>query len=73
MKSVDIEMWIHDDSENEYHTDVDLTQNFNVEDEVRIARQVLMFVNFLRAQTYSDETIKEFIDIDAVENGDWQK
>lgn len=71
MKSVDIEMWIHDDSENEYHTDVDLTQNFNVEDEVRIARQVLMFVNFLRAQTYSDETIKEFIDIDAVENGDW--
>lgn len=71
MKNVDIEMWIHDDSENEYHTDVDLTQNFNVEDEVRIARQVLMFVNFLRAQTYSDETIKEFIDIDAVENGDW--
>lgn len=71
MKNVDIEMWIHDDSENEYHLDVDLTQNFNVEDEVRIARQVLMFVNFLRAQTYSDETIKEFIDIDAVENGDW--
>lgn len=71
MKNVDIEMWIHDDSEDKYHLDVDLTQNFNVEDEVRIARQVLMFVNFLRAQTYSDETIKEFIDIDAVENGDW--
>lgn len=71
MKNVDIEMWIHDDSEDKYHLDVDLTQNFNVEDEVRIARQVLMFVNFLRAQTYSDKIIKEFIDIDAVENGDW--
>lgn len=71
MRSVDIEMWIHDDSEDKYHTDVDLTQNFNVEDEVCITKQVLMFVNFLRAQTYSDEIIKEFIDIDAVENGEW--
>lgn len=71
MKNVDIEMWIHDSSEDEYHTDVDLVQNINVEDEVPIARQVLMFVNFLRAQTYSDETIKQFIDMDAVENGEW--
>lgn len=71
MKNVDIEMWIHDSSEDEYHTDVDLVQNINVVDEVPIARQVLMFVNFLRAQTYSDETIKQFIDMDAVENGEW--
>lgn len=71
MKNVDIEMWIHDSSEDEYHTDVDLVQNINVVDEVSIARQVLMFVNFLRAQTYSDETIKQFIDMDAVENGEW--
>ena len=72
MKSVDIEMWIHDDSEDEYHVDVDLKQGFNVEEEVPIARQINMFINFLRAQTYTDGVISQFINMEAVENGDWE-
>lgn len=73
MKNVGMEMWIHDDSEDKYHLDIDLTQNFNVEDEVSIAKQILMFVNFLRAQTFADGVIEEFINMDAVENGEWYK
>lgn len=71
MKSVDIEMWIYDDSEDEYHLDVDLKQNVNTDIEVPIAKQVYMFINFLRAQTYTDNVINQFINMKAVENGDW--